>query len=87
MIAITGASGYLGRALLPVLVQHYGHRGGVVALARQATAHSPTRHFDLTEQLASPNALRVSPHWYTVQVWPMLMAVSRHIPLSMCKAP
>ncbi len=49
MIAITGASGYLGRALLPVLVQQYGHRGGVVVLSRQATAHSPTLHFDLTQ--------------------------------------
>ena len=55
MIAITGASGYLGRALLPVLVQHYGHRGGVVALARQATAHSPTRHFDLTPDSRLPH--------------------------------
>ena len=57
MIAITGASGYLGRALLPVLAQHYGHRGGVVALARQATAHSPTRHFDLTEAAGFPKCL------------------------------
>ena len=47
MIAVTGTSGYLGRALLPALQNHFGRYPNVLSLGRQSPTNTQSRYLDL----------------------------------------
>lgn len=47
MIAVTGTSGYLGRALLPALHTHFGQYPNVLSLGRQSPTNTQSRYLDL----------------------------------------